>query len=104
MHLWSITDLQHPRILSYSPPVLSYSPPGQNNLTISAEDLEHLQPGRWLNDVLVNFGMMCVFYLMIVELEIYKTTIRCWLKGMQPEVVVDVYLFSSFFFTKLRAG
>ncbi|KAF5338897.1 hypothetical protein D9611_008736 [Ephemerocybe angulata] len=80
----SATDGPHPGddevILVYPPGV-----PGKVNITNA--DIARLQPGEFLNDTLIEFGL------------------KLWLKELEeknPELAKQVHVFSSFFYKKLN--
>ncbi|KDQ25882.1 hypothetical protein PLEOSDRAFT_1026840, partial [Pleurotus ostreatus PC15] len=66
--------------------ILVYPPNTTGAVTIKNSDLDRLQPGEFLNDTLIEFGL------------------KLWLKDLEeshPELAKDVYVFSSFFYKKL---
>ncbi|KAF4577090.1 hypothetical protein EYR36_005077 [Pleurotus pulmonarius] len=67
--------------------ILVYPPNTTGAVTIKNSDLDRLQPGEFLNDTLIEFGL------------------KLWLKDLEeshPELAKDVYVFSSFFYKKLK--
>ncbi|KAF9777986.1 hypothetical protein BJ322DRAFT_1114528 [Thelephora terrestris] len=74
--------------------LLVYRPSGTGAVNITRGDLERLQPGKYLNDTLIEFGL------------------KLWLSDLRdrdPELADQIHLFSSFFYKKLaikdkRAG
>ncbi|KAF9497731.1 cysteine proteinase [Pleurotus eryngii] len=67
--------------------ILVYPPNTTGAVTIKNSDLERLRPGEFLNDTLIEFGL------------------KLWLKDLEeshPELAKDVYVFSSFFYKKLK--
>ncbi|KAJ6501078.1 hypothetical protein C8R47DRAFT_970452, partial [Mycena vitilis] len=69
--------------------VLSY-PPGQKGaVEIRNSDVGRLEPGRYLNDNLIEFGL------------------KLWLQDLvrdNPELAAQIHVFNSFFYTKLTEG
>lgn len=66
--------------------LLVYRPFGTGSVNITRGDLERLQPGKYLNDTLIEFGL------------------KMWLNDLRdrvPELADQIHLFSSFFYKKL---
>lgn len=68
---------------------LVYPPTGKNRATVDAEDIRRLDEGQFLNDNLISF------YLRYLQVQLEKD---------RPEVLDKVYIFSSFFFDKLKTS
>ncbi|KAJ8462482.1 hypothetical protein ONZ45_g17915 [Pleurotus djamor] len=67
--------------------ILVYPPNTTGAVTITTSDLMRLQPGEFLNDTLIEFGL------------------KLWLKDLEdtrPELAKDVHVFNSFFYKKLK--
>ncbi|KAF8442853.1 hypothetical protein L210DRAFT_3476959 [Boletus edulis BED1] len=67
--------------------VLMYPPTGTGALSIMLSDLKRLQPEEYLNDTLIEFGL------------------KLWLndlRGKDPALADQIYVFSSFFYKKLN--
>jgi len=82
--------------------VYPYGVPGAVNVT--AGDLSRLQPDEFLNDTLIEFGFKCVTSFPRLQKQAL-TVFRVFLKELEatyPELVSQVYVFSSFFYKKLN--
>ncbi|EGN98435.1 hypothetical protein SERLA73DRAFT_56480, partial [Serpula lacrymans var. lacrymans S7.3] len=67
--------------------ILMYPPSGTGALNIMKTDLNRLQPGEFLNDTLIEFGL------------------KLWLNELRikdPEFADQIHVFSSFFYKKLN--
>ena len=62
---------------------------GKNRATVDAEDIKRLDEGEFLNDNLISF------YLRYMQVQLEK---------QRPELLDKVYIFSSFFFDKLKTS
>ncbi|KDQ21060.1 hypothetical protein BOTBODRAFT_100243, partial [Botryobasidium botryosum FD-172 SS1] len=66
--------------------VLTYPPNEKGSINIHVSELNRLEPGEYLNDTLIEFGL------------------KHWLNSLKennPELAEDVHVFSSFFYKKL---
>ena len=73
-------------------------------MNVTRGDLERLQPGKYLNDTLIEFGLKCVLTLLIDRRLLMTPTRRLWLNDLRdhdPELADQIHLFSSFFYKKL---
>ncbi|KAF9763629.1 hypothetical protein IL306_003033 [Fusarium sp. DS 682] len=68
---------------------LVWPPTGKNRATVDKDDIQRLDEGEFLNDNLISF------YLRYLQDQLEKE---------QPEVLNKVYIFSTFFFEKLRSN
>ncbi|KAI0926679.1 hypothetical protein AcV5_007405 [Taiwanofungus camphoratus] len=67
--------------------ILVYPPSGAGAININRSDIKRLQPGQYLNDTLIEFGL------------------KLWLADLRqnnPELAEQVHVFSSFFYKKLN--
>ncbi|KAF8574887.1 hypothetical protein K439DRAFT_808485 [Ramaria rubella] len=77
---------------SHSPPgddtsILRYPPTGTGAVTVTNGDLKRLEPGEFLNDILIELGL------------------KLWLNDLymqNPELADQVHVFNSFFYTQLK--
>ena len=72
-------------------------------MNITRGDLERLQPGKYLNDTLIEFGLKYVLTIFRVSL-IEGFNCRLWLNDLRDrdsELADQIHLFSSFFYKKL---
>ena len=83
--------------------LLVYRPLGTGAVNITRGDLERLQPGKYLNDTLIEFGLKYVS----ADCRALLTKghhCRLWLNELRdrdPELADQIHLFSSFFYKKL---
>jgi sentrin-specific protease 7 len=68
---------------------LVWPPTGKNRATVDKDDIQRLDEGEFLNDNIISF------YLRYLQDQLEKE---------QPEVLKKVYIFSTFFFEKLRSN
>lgn len=71
-------------------------------MNITRGDFERLQPGKYLNDTLIEFGLKYVLTDCRVSLADFIR--RLWLSDLRdrnPELANQIHLFSSFFYKKL---
>ena len=68
---------------------LVYPATGKNRATVDAEDIPRLDEGEFLNDNIISF---------------YVRYLQAQLERTRPEVLDKVYIFSSFFFEKLKTN
>lgn len=83
--------------------ILVYPPQGTGAVNITNGDVARLNPGEFLNDTLIEFGLKSVFILNSV-LFFADTCARLWLAELhdtKPELADQIHLFSSFFYKKL---
>ena len=86
-----------------TPRLLVYRPLGNGAVNITRGDLERLQPGKYLNDTLIEFGLKYV----LTDCRAPLTNdhhCRLWLNDLRdcdPELADQIHLFSSFFYKKL---
>lgn len=83
--------------------LLVYRPFGTGAVNITRGDFERLQPGKYLNDTLIEFGLKYVFINYGVSLT-ESFHCRLWLSDLRdcsPELANQIHLFSSFFYKKL---
>lgn len=82
---WTIT---HPDWRKHWQRSLVFPATGKNRATVDDEDIPRLDEGEFLNDNLISF------YLRYLQVK---------LENERPELLKKVYIFSSFFFEKLRS-
>ncbi|EXL61744.1 hypothetical protein FOCG_00716 [Fusarium oxysporum f. sp. radicis-lycopersici 26381] len=68
---------------------LVWPPTGKNRATVDKDDIQRLDEGEFLNDNIISF------YLRYLQDQLEKE---------RPEVLKKVYIFSTFFFEKLRSS
>ncbi|KAF5555537.1 protease ULP2 [Fusarium napiforme] len=68
---------------------LVWPPTGKNRATVDKDDIQRLDEGEFLNDNIISF------YLRYLQDQLEKE---------RPEVLKKVYIFSTFFFEKLRSN
>ncbi|KAF4332378.1 hypothetical protein FBEOM_13825 [Fusarium beomiforme] len=68
---------------------LVWPPTGKNRATVDKDDIQRLDEGEFLNDNLISF---------------YLRYLQDQLEKKQPEILNKVYIFSTFFFEKLRSN
>ncbi|KAK5993413.1 Ubiquitin-like-specific protease 2 [Cladobotryum mycophilum] len=83
----SWTDL-HPDWQKNWPRSLVFPATGKNRATVDKDDISRLNEGEFLNDNLISF---------------YLRYLQCNLEERRPELLNRVYIFSTFFFEKLRS-
>jgi Ulp1 family protease len=83
--------------------LLVYRPLGTGAVNITRGDLERLQPDKYLNDTLIEFGLKYVSTDCQAPLT-KDHHHRLWLNDLRdrdPELADQIHLFSSFFYKKL---
>ncbi|KAL9571044.1 hypothetical protein ACKAV7_004795 [Fusarium commune] len=68
---------------------LVWPPTGKNRATVDKDDIQRLDEGEFLNDNIISF---------------YLRYLQDQLEKQRPEVLKKVYIFSTFFFEKLRSN
>ena len=72
-------------------------------MNVTRGDFERLQPGKYLNDTLIEFGLKYVWPT-VERHSLRVFTRRLWLSDIRdcnPELADQIHLFSSFFYKKL---
>ncbi|KAL6849354.1 hypothetical protein ACO1O0_008894 [Amphichorda felina] len=88
-HFPDAWTLKNPNWQSQWHKSLVFPATGKNRATVDAEDIKRLDEGEFLNDNLISF------YLRYLQVQLEK---------QRPEVLDKVYIFSSFFFDKLKTS
>ena len=78
---------------------------GTGAVNVTRGDLKRLDPGQYLNDTIIEFGLKCVDLHHSLGCPLL-TLCRVWLDELrknQPELAEQVHVFNSFFYKKLNS-